>query len=112
MRAPIAALLLLATGCAAAGKGWTRLEAGAAWPPTDPDAVQVLPRRPPSAELIGHVHAIRGDGTTALDEAKRRAAAIGADAIVRLAKGDETEMWPYYPWSTEFVEAQALRLAR
>lgn len=102
-------LLLLAAGCAAPVHDWTRVD-GVAYPPTDPERVQVLAKKPPSAQVIGQVHAIHGETTTALEEAKKRAAAIGADAIVRLAKGDEIEMWPYEPWSTEFVEAQALRL--
>jgi hypothetical protein len=109
MRALSFLIVALAAGCASPDRGWTRTQ-GADYPPTDPASVRVLDRKPDSAEVIGHVHAIHGDGTTALEEAKKRAAAIGAHAIVRLAKGDEIEMWPYQPWSTEFIEAEALRL--
>jgi hypothetical protein len=104
-------LLLLLAGCASPSSGWTRVT-GTTYPATDPDKIQLLVHKPASAEVIGHVHAIRGEDFTAMEEARRRAAEIGADAMVRLAKGDTMELWPYEPWSTEFIDAEALRLKR
>lgn len=100
----IFALAALA-GCASPGWTMRAAPAGDALDPSDADGVAVLPTAPSGARILGAVRGVEWRGT-ALDDARRRAADLGADAIVLTASG---EQGTGFMWSLPFVDALALR---
>ena len=85
-------VVLLISGCAT-GSG---IVTGQTRPPIDPKQVRVLLQPPPNHEVIGLVEARSMGGMTdqdkqnyALEELKKQAAAIGANAIVLNTTGTE-----------------------
>lgn len=106
--AALALALALAALAGCASPGWTRRSPGPDLDvePVDPDLVEVLVAAPEGAQVLGEVRGVEWRGT-ALDDARRRAADLGADAIVPTARGDQGTG---FMWSLPFVDCVALRI--